>query len=87
MFRELSVGHDRERGVYLDPLNMASITSEKQRPRQITDRSYYISYKYRSIKSIDYRQASPHVTNPNTEMHNPVYRTVLNGLSEDQVGV
>jgi len=34
MFRELSVGHDRERGVYLDPLNMAPIASDKQQPRQ-----------------------------------------------------
>jgi len=53
----------------------------------LVDRSYYIYYKYRSIKSIDYCQASPRVTNPNNEMHNPVHPTVLYGLSEDQVRV
>ena len=33
-FSELSVGHDRERGVYLDPLNMVPIASDKLQPRQ-----------------------------------------------------
>jgi hypothetical protein len=37
--------------------------------------------------SIDYRQASPRITDPNTQTHNPVHRTVFNGLSEDKIGV
>jgi len=65
---------------------MAPVASDKKQPRQTSSRIYCIYYKHRSIKSIDYRQASPRVTDPNIEMRNPVHRTVFNGLWKDQVG-
>jgi len=52
-----------------------------------TPPGYYIYYTYSSIWFIDCRQASPLVTDPNTEMHNLAHRAVFNGMREDQVEV
>jgi len=84
---KLSVGHARGREVSLDPLSMTPAASDKKHLCQTSSRSYSICYKHRSIKSIDYRQASPRVAVPNFEMRNPVHRTVFAGLWKDQVGV